>query len=122
MVDILATHRDAILAIAERHGARDVRVFGSFARGEATETSDVDLLVSTTDHTSPWFPAGFKLELEELLARRVDPARLLLVSAGNIGNDELEVSLLAQLAPIEECLMAPGFVELTRDGLVIHEP
>ena len=49
------------------------------------------------------------------------PARLLLVSTGNIGNDELEVSFLAQLAPIEECLMAPGFVELTRDGLVIHE-
>lgn len=121
MVDILATHRDAILAIAKRHGARDVRVFGSFARGEATETSDVDLLVSTTDHTSPWFPAGFKLELEELLARRVDPVRLLLVSTANTGNDELEVRLLAQLASIEECLAAPGFVELTRDGLVIHE-
>jgi predicted nuclease of predicted toxin-antitoxin system len=49
------------------------------------------------------------------------PARPLLVSTGNIGNDELEVRLLAQLPPIEECLMAPGFVELTRDGLVIHE-
>ena len=49
------------------------------------------------------------------------PARLLLVSTGNIGNDELEVRLVAQLTPIEECLMAPGFVELTRDGLVIHE-
>jgi uncharacterized protein len=72
MVELLAAHRDAILAIAERHGARDVRVFGSFARGEATETSDVDLLVSTTKHTSPWFPAGLKLELEPLLGRRVD--------------------------------------------------
>jgi predicted nuclease of predicted toxin-antitoxin system len=49
------------------------------------------------------------------------PARLLLVSTGNIGNDELEVRLVAQLTLIEECLTAPGFVELTRDGLVIHE-
>ena len=49
------------------------------------------------------------------------PARLRLASTGNIGNDELEVRLVAQLTPIEECLMSPGFVELTRDGLVIHE-
>ncbi len=69
---LLAANRDAILAIAERHGARDVRVFGSFARGEATDTSDVDLLVSTTEDTSPWFPAGLKLDLEQLLGRRVD--------------------------------------------------
>ena len=72
MVELLAAHRDAILAIVARHGARDVRVFGSFARGDATETSDIDLLVSTTEHTSPWFPAGLKLELEQLLGRRVD--------------------------------------------------
>ncbi len=49
------------------------------------------------------------------------PARLLLVSTGNIENDKLEVLLLAQLTAIEECLTALGFVELTRDGLVIHE-
>ena len=49
------------------------------------------------------------------------PVRLLLVSTGNIGNDELEVRLLAQLDPVEESLQAPGFVELTNDGLVIHE-
>ena len=72
MEPLLAANRDAILAIAERHGAREVRVFGSFARGEATDTSDVDVLVSTTAHTSPWFPAGLKLDLEQLLGRRVD--------------------------------------------------
>jgi uncharacterized protein len=69
---LLAANRDAILALAERHGARDVRVFGSCARGGAAEASDVDLLVSTTEHTSPWFPAGLKLDLEQLLGRRVD--------------------------------------------------
>jgi len=49
------------------------------------------------------------------------PARLLLVSTGNAGNDELEVRLFAQLALIEECVVEPGFVELTRHGLVVHE-
>lgn len=74
MVDLLATHRDAILAIAERHGARGVRVLGSFARGEATETSDVDLLVSTTERTGPWFPAGLVVDLENLLGCHVQVA------------------------------------------------
>ena len=68
----VAVHRDAIIAIDERHGARNVRVSGSFARGEATDTSDVDFLVSTVEHTSPWFPAGLKLDLEQLLGRPVD--------------------------------------------------
>ena len=38
---------------AEKHGARNVRLFGSAARGEATAGSDIDLLVSTTTNTSP---------------------------------------------------------------------
>jgi predicted nucleotidyltransferase len=67
MEPLLAADRDAVLAIAERHGARNVRVFGSFARGEAIDTSDVDLRVSTTERTSPWLPAGLKNELEQLL-------------------------------------------------------
>jgi predicted nucleotidyltransferase len=64
--------RDEILRIAERHGARDVRVFGSVARGEATENSDIDLLVSAAEETSPWFPAALVAELERLLGRKVD--------------------------------------------------
>lgn len=49
------------------------------------------------------------------------PARLLLVSTGNTRNDELERHFFAQLTAIEESLTEPGFVELTGDGLVIHE-
>jgi hypothetical protein len=71
-LESLWARRDDILRNAIRHGAHNVRVFGSVARGEATEHSDVDLLVSTTEHTSPWFPAGLKLDLEQLLGRRVD--------------------------------------------------
>jgi predicted nucleotidyltransferase len=43
--DILKAKRDEILCIAAKHGARNVRVFGSVARGEADEKSDVDFLV-----------------------------------------------------------------------------
>jgi predicted nucleotidyltransferase len=64
--------RDQILQIAERHGARNVRVFGSAARGEAAPDSDVDLLVDVGPAHSPWFPAGLILDLEELLGREVD--------------------------------------------------
>ena len=70
--EIVQTKRDEILRIAERHGARDVRVFGSVARGEATENSDIDLLVSAGEETSPWFPAALVAELERVLGRRVD--------------------------------------------------
>ena len=70
-LESLRARRDDILRIAIRHGAHNVRVFGSVARGEATEDSDVDLLVSTTDSTSPWFPAGLVMDLEALLGCRV---------------------------------------------------
>ena len=43
--DKIAAHRREILDIAGRHGARDVRVLGPVARGEADEESDLDLLV-----------------------------------------------------------------------------
>ena len=63
---------DEIRRIAARHGARNVRVFGSVARGEAGPESDVDLLIEEEATTTPWFPAGLILDLEELLGRRVD--------------------------------------------------
>ena len=72
MEDLLREKREEILRIAEKHGARNVRIFGSVAHGEATETSDIDLLVDTVEQTSPWFPAGLAAELEELLGQRVD--------------------------------------------------
>ena len=71
-VELLSAKRDAVLAIARRHGARNVRVFGSVVRGEATEASDIDLLVDTDDQTSPWFPVGLVDELEAELGRKVE--------------------------------------------------
>src|SRR5674476_1199121 len=66
--------RAAILAIAARHGVERVRVFGSFARGDGSLDSDVDLLIETGPRTPPWFPGGLLVELEEELGRRVDIA------------------------------------------------
>ena len=70
--DLLREKREEILRIAEKHGACNVRVFGSVVHGEATECSDIDLLVDTSEKTSPWFPAGLVEELEEVLGKRVD--------------------------------------------------
>ncbi|MGH7963874.1 MAG: nucleotidyltransferase family protein [Candidatus Binatia bacterium] len=70
--ELLREKREAILQIAARHGARNVRVFGSIVRNEANEQSDIDLLVDTAEHTSPWFPVGLIQELEDLLGRKVD--------------------------------------------------
>lgn len=75
--ELLSSHQAQILAIAEKHGADNVRVFGSIARGEATPNSDLDLLVDyNSTKRSPWFPIGLKLDLEQLLNRRVDIATI----------------------------------------------
>ena len=66
--------RAAILAIAAKHGVRRLRVFGSFARGEAREDSDLDLLIDAGPRTPPWFPGGLLADLEEELGRKVDVA------------------------------------------------
>ena len=70
--EFLTNKREDVLRIAAKHGAYNVRIFGSIARGEATRGSDIDLLIEKGPTTSPWFPAGLVLELEESLGRRVD--------------------------------------------------
>ena len=70
--DILSIKREEILRIAGKHGARNVRVFGSVVRGEAKENSDIDFLVDVDPVHSPWFPAGLILDLEEALGRKID--------------------------------------------------
>ncbi len=69
---LIREKRQLIMEIAGRHGAKNVRVFGSVARGESTEESDVDFLIEVEGPTSPWFPGGLVADLEALLGRRVD--------------------------------------------------
>ena len=64
--------RAEIYRIAAAHGACNLRLFGSHARGDAGPASDVDLLVDTAAATSSWFPAGLIVDLEDLLGCRVD--------------------------------------------------
>ena len=69
---VLQEKRADILNIAAKHGAHNVRVFGSAARGEDGPDSDVDLLVAVGTTTSSWFPAGLILDLEQILGRQVE--------------------------------------------------
>jgi uncharacterized protein len=66
--------RDAILAAAARHGARNVRVFGSVARGDARPDSDVDFLVEMDPDRSLFDRAGLLTDLEAILGTAVDVA------------------------------------------------
>jgi uncharacterized protein len=63
--------RADILQLARKHGAGNVALFGSAARGDDGPDSDVDLLIDVTGETTAWFPGGLAADLEELLGRRV---------------------------------------------------
>ena len=68
----LRTHnRDEILQLAARRGALNVRVFGSVARGEANENSDLDLLVDWEPGRSLLDHSGLVQDLQELLGVKV---------------------------------------------------
>lgn len=71
---LLSANREEILRLAAKHGAYNVRVFGSMARGQARPDSDVDLLVDMGPEHTPFFPGGLLADLEDLLGRRVDIA------------------------------------------------
>lgn len=70
--ELLKEKREEILLIAAKHGAYNVRVFGSVARGEAGPTNDVDFLVEMEDGRSLFDLVRLWQNLEELLGRKVD--------------------------------------------------
>jgi len=69
LLDLIDQKRPEILRIAAKHGARDVRLFGSVARGEEHEGSDVDLLAEMRSFHEQ---AELKEELKSLLGVKVD--------------------------------------------------
>ena len=70
---LLEEKREEILKLAAKHGAFNVRVFGSVVRGEETANSDIDFLIDyDLSQISPWFPVGLVEDLEKLLNRKVD--------------------------------------------------
>ena len=72
MHPLIETHRADLLALAHRRGVTAVRVFGSMSRGDSTDSSDVDLLVTLAPGTSALALGGLLLDAQELLGRRVD--------------------------------------------------
>jgi predicted nucleotidyltransferase len=70
---LLQEKREEILTIAAKHGAYNLRIFGSVARGEETPSSDIDFLIDyDLEKISAWFPGGLIIDLETLLNRKVD--------------------------------------------------
>lgn len=70
--EMLRSRRDEILGVAAAHGARNLRIFGSVARGEADESSDVDFLVELEPGRTLLDLGGLLMDLRELLSRDVD--------------------------------------------------
>jgi uncharacterized protein len=70
--EILKDKREEILRLAAQHGARNLRVFGSVARGEAGPESDVDFLVELAPGYGLFDLGGLLMDLQELLGRSVD--------------------------------------------------
>lgn len=89
----LRRHRDTIIDMAERRGVRNVRVFGSVARGDDTKDSDVDLLVDVDKGVGFAF-FGLGNELAELLGVEVD-----LVSAEGL-KERFRDRILAEAIPL----------------------
>ncbi|MCV0396781.1 MAG: nucleotidyltransferase family protein [Rhizobiaceae bacterium] len=65
--EALALHRDEVLAILSRYPVRNPRVFGSVARGEDTEDSDLDILVERSERLTYIDLARLEIDLEKLL-------------------------------------------------------
>lgn len=71
-LDQLRQQRERILSIAAKHGARNIRVFGSVARGEEGPDSDIDFLVEMDPGRSLMDLGGLQIDLQDLLSQRVD--------------------------------------------------
>ena len=72
MHPLIENHRTKILDLADHHGVRDVRVFGSMARGDADDASDVDLLVSLSPERTGLALGALLMDVQGLLNRRVE--------------------------------------------------
>ena len=72
MHPLIEARRAEILTLAERRGVRNVRVFGSMARGDADDASDVDLLVSPAPDKTGLAPGALLMDVRGLLGRQVE--------------------------------------------------
>ena len=68
----LQSNRDDVLRIAAQYGARNLRIFGSVARGDSDRDSDLDLLVDMETGRSLFDMGGLLMELQDMLGCKVD--------------------------------------------------
>jgi len=92
--ELRRSNRDTILALAARHGAQNVRVFGSIARGEAKECSDIDLLVELRPERSLMDLGGLLMDLQQSIGVRVD------VATERMLRPEVRRRVLAEAVPL----------------------
>lgn len=93
-LDELRERREEILRVAAKRGARNVRVFGSVARGQADSESDVDFLVHMEPGRNLFDMGGLLTDLQELLGCRVD-----VVSDGGI-RERIRDRVLREAVPL----------------------
>jgi uncharacterized protein len=93
-LEMLRGKKVEILRIAAKHGASNVRIFGSVVRGEDSAHSDVDMLVDMADNRSLLDLVGFQQEVETLVGRRAD------VLTENGLSRHLKDRILAEAAPL----------------------
>jgi predicted nucleotidyltransferase len=96
MVTLATLRREkkaAIVQLADQHGARSIRVFGSVARGDSQEASDVDFLVEFENGRTLFDLIGLRLDLRDLFGVEVD-----VVTSGSLRY--LRDRVLAEAQPI----------------------
>ena len=93
-LSVLQSKRAEILALAAKHGASNVRLFGSVVRGEDQEDSDVDLLVDMQATRSLFDLIGLQQDIEKILGKKVD------VLTPNGINRYLKDRILGEAAPL----------------------
>ena len=72
ILELLRQQRSEILKLASQHGARNVRIFGSAARGEAETDSDIDFLVELEPDRTLFDLGALLMDLQDLLGRKID--------------------------------------------------
>lgn len=87
MLNELRMKREEILNTVMSNNGSQVKVFGSTAKGLSTENSDIDFLVKLNDNASLFDLVEIKLELEELLGKKVDVVSENGLKNNDIGND-----------------------------------
>lgn len=72
VLELLRQQRNEILKLASQHGARNVRIFGSAARGDAGTDSDIDFLVELEPDRTLFDLGALVMDLQDLLDRKID--------------------------------------------------